>query len=194
MKNKKPNAALVWKQFNDFVVPNLALNLLERAVYSHLLRHSRLEGKRRLHFSLGWLGNGVRISRGGARSAIRRLLDRGALRLVERTGAGQRVEVLLPEEIPGAFPDSCKGTQRSRSVNIEELDFFRTDALRDAIHARERGSCFYCLRASRLRCDAWIMWWRRCVPEAIRIATWCRAAWNATRGRGKRQPATTCPG
>jgi len=185
MKNKKPNAALVWKQFNDFVVPNLALNLLERAVYSHLLRHSRLEGKRRLHFSLGWLGNGVRISRGGARSAIRRLLDRGALRLVERTGAGQRVEVLLPEEIPGAFPDSCKGTQRSRSVNIEELDFFRTDALRDAIHARERGSCFYCLRRLKaaVRCLDHVVAQVRSGSNSYRNVVSCCMECNSRKGQ-----------
>ena len=128
------------------VVPNLALNVLDRAVYSNLLRHSHLEGRRRLHFSLPWLANGVRISKGGARAAVRRLLDRGALRLIERTKAGQVVEVLLPEEIRAALPESCNGAERARCVNIEELDFFRTDSLRKAIHARERGSCFYCLR------------------------------------------------
>jgi 5-methylcytosine-specific restriction endonuclease McrA len=146
MKNKKPNAARTWKHLDDFVVPKLALNVLDRAVYSYLLRHSHLEGRRRLHFSLPWLASGVRISKGGARTAIRRLLDRRVLRRIERTWDGQVVEVLLPEEIRAALPESCNAADRARSVNIEKLDFFRTDSLRKAIHARERGFCFYCLR------------------------------------------------
>jgi len=30
--------------------------------------------------------------------------------------------------------------------NIEKADFLETRALREAIHAREGGVCFYCLR------------------------------------------------
>jgi hypothetical protein len=154
MKCKIPDSTLVWKQLDDFVVPNLALSTVDRAVYSHLLRHSRLEGHRRLHFSMAWLASGVRISTGGARPSFRRLLDRGALRLIERSRAGHLVEVFLPGEIPAAFPFSSGhrplsdpvGTRVTRSPNIDELDFFHTDSLREAIHAREHGSCFYCLR------------------------------------------------
>ena len=40
MKSKLPNAAHVWKQLDDFVVPTLRLTVIERAVYSHLLRHT----------------------------------------------------------------------------------------------------------------------------------------------------------
>lgn len=158
MKRKMLNCARVWKHLDDFVVPNLALNVFDRAVYSFLLRHSQLEGKRRLHFSIAWLANGVRVSEGAARPAIHRLLDRGALRLVQRSKAGHLVEVLLPEEISAAFPRfsgsrlpfragsrPIRGSAK-RSVHIDELDFFRTPSLRKAIHAREGGSCFYFLR------------------------------------------------
>lgn len=55
MKRKMPNAAHVWKQLDDFVVPNLRLNVIDRAVYSHLLRHTRLECRHRLCFSQLWL-------------------------------------------------------------------------------------------------------------------------------------------
>lgn len=158
MKRKMPNCAVVWKHLDDFVVPNLALNVFDRAVYSFLLRHSHLEGQRRLHFSIAWLARGVRVSDGAARPAIHRLLDRGALRLVQRSKTGHLVEVLLPEEIRAAFPrfsgsrlpfrtaNRPIGGSAKRSVHIDELDFFRTPALRKAIHAREGGSCFYCLR------------------------------------------------
>lgn len=51
MKNKKLNAVQVWKQMEDLAVPRLHLSVFERAVYSHLLRHSRLEGRLQLSFS-----------------------------------------------------------------------------------------------------------------------------------------------
>ena len=34
----------------------------------------------------------------------------------------------------------------SPSVDLEKLDFYRSPVLRRAIHVREGGSCFYCLR------------------------------------------------
>jgi hypothetical protein len=40
MKNKKINAVHVWKGMQDLVAPRLHLSAIDRAVYSHLLRHS----------------------------------------------------------------------------------------------------------------------------------------------------------
>jgi hypothetical protein len=51
MKNKKLNAIHVWKQTEDLLIPQLHLDLVERAVYYHLLRHSHLEGKPWFRFS-----------------------------------------------------------------------------------------------------------------------------------------------
>jgi HNH endonuclease len=154
MKNKKPNAELVWKQLEDMLAPRLRLSVIERTVYSHLLRHSRLEGKLRLRFSILWLGRNVRLSPGPVRDAVRRLVVLGALRLVQRSKAGHVVEVRLPGEIralglnriasrPAARED---GAGAPASVNIEEADFLQNRPLRKAIHARERSQCFYCLR------------------------------------------------
>jgi 5-methylcytosine-specific restriction endonuclease McrA len=154
MKTKKPNAALVWKQLEDQVVPRLRLSVIERTVYSHLLRHSRLEGKLRLRFSLMWLARNVRLSTRPVRKAVRRLAVLGALRLVQRSKAGHVVEVRLPDEIravrrnrieswAGASEDGAGARAR---VNIEEADFLKNMPLRKAIHARECGQCFYCLR------------------------------------------------
>src|SRR2546427_11100271 len=64
MKNKKPNAELVWKQLEDLLAPRLRLSVIDRTVYSHLLRHSRLEGKLRLRFSIQWLGRNIGYPRG----------------------------------------------------------------------------------------------------------------------------------
>ena len=155
MKNKKPNAEHVWKQLEDFLAPRLRLSVIDRVVYSHLLRHSRLEGKRRLRFSILWLARAIRLSAGPTREAVRRLVNQGPLRLVERSKAGHLVEVLLPEEIR-----ACHSVRRAparslgrdgqaggrQAVNLEETDFLQTRALRQSIHSRERGLCFYCLR------------------------------------------------
>ena len=152
MKNK-PNAELVWKQLEDQVVPRLRLSVIDRTVYSHLLRHSRLEGKLRLRFSLMWLGRNIHLSTGTVRDAVRRLVAHGALRMIQRSKAGHVVEVRLPDEIRAvrlnrierqAAAEQAAGARAP--VNIEQADFLQTRTLRKAIHAREGGQCFYCLR------------------------------------------------
>jgi hypothetical protein len=149
MKNNKPPAELVWKQLEDVLVARLGLNLTERAVYAHLLRHSRLEGKRQLRFSIVWLARSVRLSDQPARHAVRSLAAKGALRLVDRTQAGHLVEVFLPDEIhpaPHEGPVPPCPARRPGGGNLEEMDFLQVSSRREAIHARERGLCFYCLR------------------------------------------------
>src|SRR5712691_8923783 len=143
MKNKKPNAKHIWKQFEDLLVPRLRLSVIDRAVYSHLLRHSRLEGRLRLRFSILGLARHIRLSGGPTREAVRRLVAQGALRLVERSKAGHVVEVRLPDEIRAVMLNRIESRA---AVNIEEADFLQNRTLRKAIHAREGGQCFYCLR------------------------------------------------
>jgi len=99
MKIKKPNAEHVWKQLDDLLVPRLRLDVSDRAAYCYLLRHSRLEGKLQLRFSIPWLARGICMSSAAARRAVRRLTDQKALRLLECSTAGRVAEVLLPEEI-----------------------------------------------------------------------------------------------
>lgn len=148
MKTKKPNAELVWKQFEDLLAPRLCLSLKERAVYSHLFRQSRLEGKSRLRFSMAWLGRNLHLDKDTARTALRHLVRKGVVNLLERSKAGHVVHVRLPEEIRAARPNKTELTaaaRHPRRLNIEELDFFRAPALREAIRSREGGACFYCL-------------------------------------------------
>jgi hypothetical protein len=152
MKNKKPNAEHIWKQCEDLLAPRLRLSITDRVVYSHLLRHSRLEGKPRLRFSIPWLSRGIRLCSNSTRWAVRRLISRGLLRLVQCSKAGHVVEVLLPDEILAAGGDEADRTGGPVSptflpaIYSEGEDFLKTAALRRSIHARERGRCFYCLR------------------------------------------------
>ncbi len=157
MKTKKPNAELIWKQVDDSLVPRLRLWPIDRAAYSYLVRHSRLEGIVRLRFSMPWLARGIRVSTAAARRSVRRLIDQKALRLVECSLAGRIAEVPLPEEILADHllaTTSRPAASVTVSANLEEEDFLRAPALRAAIHAREGGRCFYCLgRLTRLtRC------------------------------------------
>jgi 5-methylcytosine-specific restriction endonuclease McrA len=147
MPTKKPNAEHVWKQFEDLLVPRLRLSTTDRAVYSHLLRHSRLEGELRLQFSILWLARGTRLSHNVVRWAVRRLVAQSVLRLVERSKAGHLIEVRLPSEVRAARPRRIarRPLSRTRAFDFEDLDFLKSPALRRAIHARERGRCFYCL-------------------------------------------------
>jgi 5-methylcytosine-specific restriction endonuclease McrA len=149
MTNKKLDGVEVWKQFEDLLIPGLRLSVIERAVYSHLLRHSRLEGKVRLRFSIDWLARGTGLGTTAARSGVRRLTAKGALRLAERSKRGHTIEVRLPEEVCGmrARKAAPGGAERLReAASFEETDFLGTRALREAIHAREGGRCFYCRR------------------------------------------------
>ena len=158
MKSKKVDAAEVWKQFEDLLAPQMGLSLTERVVYSHLLRHSRLEGKVKFQFSIPWLGRGSGLSGGGAKEALRRLVSRGVVRVLECSSErGHVVEVRLPEEVRGVRTTNRDGLKPTRALDpaqLEKMDFLRTRKLQLAIHAREGGQCFYCLRRviSQKRC------------------------------------------
>jgi len=142
MREKKPDALQIWKQMEDLVVPRLRLGLSERAVYSFLLRHSHLEGTPRLNFSIGWLARGLCLCHSPARNAVRHLAEKGALKLVGRAVDGHTVDVLLPREIR-----RCRVKTSPAGANPDAADFMHNKLLRDSIHRREGGCCFYCFRA-----------------------------------------------
>jgi HNH endonuclease len=157
MKNKRLNAVHVWKQLEDLAVPRLRLSAVERSVYSHLLRHGPLEGKPKLRFSIRWLARSAHISVWIARRVVRSLIAKGALCLVERARAGHLVDVRLPEEIRSVRAGQMAAGADARPVSpasLEEADFLQTRELREAIHRRESGRCFYCSRrlSPKTRC------------------------------------------
>jgi len=155
---KEIDAKSLWKQVEDVVALQLRLPVIDHVVYMHLLRHSHLEGKRRLRFSIPWLAHNINLSTCPTRKAVRRLAACGVVRLVERSKAGHVAEVRLPEEVRGvraaAAARAREAARKAATSDIEEVDFLKTLELRRTIHARERGRCFYCLRrvAPRLEC------------------------------------------
>lgn len=149
MKTKKPNAEVICKQFEDALAPRLRLCPTDRAVYYHLLRHSHLEGTSRLHFANARLARDLGISKDTMRASLHRLIRHRAVRLVKRSRSGHVADVRLPGEVPGARRNGAQtraAVPASDTGNLEEIDFMRTRMLRRAIHAREGGVCFYCLR------------------------------------------------
>lgn len=167
MKTIKPNAEQIWKQIEDEVVPRLRLSVYDRAVYSHLLRHSQLEGKQQLKFAIKRLGRTVQLSEGAVRRSVRRLAMLGALRVIQRSKLGHVVEIRLPDEIRAARPrkgEDRQIAQRLTVANFEEVDFLISEELRKAIHARESGRCFYCMR----RIPAMVKCLDHVIPQARR--------------------------
>ncbi len=211
MKPKKLNPGLLWMQFEDVLAPRLGLTVKERAVYSYLLRHSLVVGKIRLRFAVIGVARALGLSNGAAREAVRRLDELGALRVLERGKTGHFAEMRLPEKIRAIRVGKDGGllsvdvgdlaaVGEARGSALEAMDFRKSWALRKAIHERERGVCFYCLRrtvftafGARCRtCGPWTMWCRACALGAIRIATWFPAVSNATRIRATGQLRIFC--
>ena len=153
-RNKEVDAGRVWKQMEDLLAPQLNFSLADRVIYSHLFRHSRLEGKLQLQFSISWLARGVGLSTKFTRDTVRRLIARGVLHLVECNCRSQHVVRLrLPLEVKGicaakiaAHLPGGPAPAPGVVINIEEADFLEKQNLRGAIHAREGGRCFYCSR------------------------------------------------
>jgi hypothetical protein len=113
-----------------------------------------VEGKRRVRFSILGIAPRLGLSGGPVRDAVRRLIDKGALRLIERSNIGHLVEVRLPSEVrvPRAKrAGDALASSPASEANLDEVDFLRTGALRQAIHAREGGKCFYCQRQTPSR-------------------------------------------
>jgi hypothetical protein len=165
MLNKKVNAKLLWIHFEDVLAPRLGLTVKERAVYSYLLRHSLVVGKLRVQFAVTSLARTLHLSIGAVRQAVRRLDELGALRVVERSKNGHLAEMRLPEKIravrwsqngvsQNGVLAGMGGPEAPPARTLETTDFMKTWALRKAIHEREGGACFYCLRRSpaKVRC------------------------------------------
>ncbi len=186
MKNKKPNAEQLWKHLEDDLVPRLRLSVIDRAVYSHLLRHSRLEGRLRLRFSIARIAHGTRLGGTATRRAVRRLVAQGALRVVERGKAGHLFEVRLPEEIRAA-----RGPVRlrpPRAINLEETDFLQSKTLRQPSTCGREADAFIVSACSPPGRSASTMLCQASGSGAIPTATWSLAVWNATQERDKAPP------
>ncbi len=140
-RRNRPDAARLWSDIEDHLVPAFALYSSDRVLYFYLVRRGRLEGKRVLRIAARALAIGTRLSRSTVRLVLRRLGGKRLLRIRKRSYQGYQIEVTLPREIPG-----CVVPRGQDGKNLEAVDFFQTPKYRRAIFARDRRRCFYCLR------------------------------------------------
>lgn len=129
--------ARVWAALEDRLYPQRKLAPADRALYSHLLRHSRLVGRRRVRMTMGSLARGAGLCPSTARRRLKELERGGCVRVGPPGRRGIEVEVLLPEEILAQAAPAGPPPRRLA---------YPDDALRRAVMAREGGRCFYCLR------------------------------------------------
>ena len=134
--------AQVCRDIEDYLVPHLKLGAGERALYYHLMRLSHAEGVRRAHVSKRVLARGIGCSTTTVNGHLRRLTQKGCVRIVERGLLGHVLEVLTPSEIPGCLAPAAT----LEDGDFEAADCFKNEKMRAAILRRERQACFYCLR------------------------------------------------
>jgi 5-methylcytosine-specific restriction endonuclease McrA len=192
MLNKKVNAKRLWMQFEDVLAPGLGLTVKERVVYCYLLRHSLVVGKQRLQFAVTAMARTLSLSPGAARDAVRRLDELGALRVLRRDKTGHVAEMRLPEKIRAprrgrngaSILMEAKTAGDAAAETLDATDFWKSWALRKAIHARERGACFYCLRRtlSNVRCLDHVVPRVRFGPNSYRNLVSCCLGCNSRKG------------
>ena len=126
----------------DLLAPKLQLDVYERTLYYHMLRHTRIAGKESASFGLATLGSATGMSDWKVREAVRSMDSKGCIKIEDRTAKGHLIRVLLPSELP----DLQTVSEVNSTVDIETLDFFTGRRYLKALLVREDERCFYCLR------------------------------------------------
>ena len=132
-------AGQIWKEFEDYLAPLLGMKPGERAVYSYLVRHSRLEGRRGVIVGMPQLGRGAGMGYAPARFHLFRLVRKRCVEVKPYRKKSYAIRVFLPEEVlrelrPRDFA----------AVSLKLQRVSRNRVLRAKILRREHGRCFYC--------------------------------------------------
>lgn len=160
------DAKLVLEQYQDFLAPRL--DTYEQAVYIYVLRHSRLLGieealigfkSARKKMALGVGEAGKPMSENTCYVKLRSLERKGCLRVMGTERSGTRLQLFLPDEIPGIIPV----TPESAPLHPESLDFFSDAQNRLLILERDAFRCFYCLK--ELKADNYVIEHVRSRPD-----------------------------
>ena len=132
----------VYSDVEDLLVPGLGLDVWERVLYYHLLRHTRLKGQQAAMFAVAPLSDATGVSHYKVRNTLRSLHRKGCISIEDRSRNGHLVAVLLPSQIPGLERKSVE----AETLEIESVDFFTDRRYVVALLNRDNGSCFYCLK------------------------------------------------
>jgi hypothetical protein len=144
----------------------------ERAMYSYLVRHTRLEGRRGVVLGMPALGRGAGLGYAAARFHLFRLARKRCVEVRLYRKRSYAIRVFLPEEVlreirPRDFA----------AVSLKLQRVSRNRVLRAAILRRERGRCFYCqqpLMNGRIWFDHIVALARGGNPEEKNVVACCR--------------------
>jgi 5-methylcytosine-specific restriction endonuclease McrA len=131
----------IYRDVEDRLAPQFKLDVWERVVYYHLLRHTKLESESTKLFAIDPLAATLRLSNTKVREVLRSL-DRKGCTKNEVTRLGYKITVFLPDEL--SLSDQTNPVE-DRAVDIETIDFFNDRQYVASLLNRENGSCFYCL-------------------------------------------------
>lgn len=124
----------------DRLVPEMELNLYERAIYYIILRRTIVAGLTETTLSLANMATASGMSTSTARDSIRSLTAKGAVEHdATRTGFKLRL-VSISEALPEQQPELIV------PVDIENLDFYSNRNYLTQLLDREQYRCFYCLK------------------------------------------------
>ena len=136
-------------EIEDLLFPQRGMDVYERSLYYHLIRHTQLIGRESRLFSLPALAAAIGVSETKVRETIRSLESKGCVEL-ERSQRGHLVHVRTPEDLGLALPETAE-----EIPDLEALDFYSGRRYVDALLAREDDRCFYCLAA--LKADSCVL-------------------------------------
>ena len=136
------DAAQLWAEVEDYSLANARVWMGERVVYFHLIRLTRLVGKRTLRTSIGELSRAVHLSKPAVRLAVRRLAGKGVVRILNRSYDGHILQVRTPRE----QKRSAKKQKTAAWWAALRKNCIGTRATRQTIFDRDGHRCFYCLR------------------------------------------------
>ncbi len=140
--------AQTFAQFQDHLAPRL--DVYEQAIYLYVLRHTHVEGRREIVIGLKSARKKLAFGVGKAGSPpseavvyekLRALEQKGCVKVLSSERAGTRIQIVLPNEIPGLLPVATSAAE----ITLEEQDFFSIPENRKLILEREKWRCFYCL-------------------------------------------------
>lgn len=132
----------IYADIEDILAPSLELDCWERALYYHLLRHTRLKHQRSGTFAVAPLSKAVGMSDFKVRDVLRSLHRKGCAIIEDRSKNGHIVAPLLPAEISSLQYPADEKTP----IDIESIDFFTERRYLSSLLSRENGMCFYCLK------------------------------------------------
>ncbi len=118
-------------EIEDVLAPKLQLDVYERALYYHLLRHTRLIDKEASVFGIAPLAVATGMSDWKVREAVRSMDAKGCIKIEDRSPKGHIIRVLLPSELPGLQSRSGDGQLVSQHrCGLPRMQLHKTGAQR----------------------------------------------------------------